>query len=121
MLCQVTVRAADGDASHPAPKVLMSSPAGGSSVDLNGTYGGKVEFYFSEEIKKKTGSIAVKKCPATGPCSDGQRLERSRLQLLLKLAGTVTAAFTFWLFKFGCTTGSTQYVCFRYFVVHFRL
>jgi len=72
---EVTVRAADGDASHPAPKVLMSSPAGGSSVDLNSTYGGKVEFYFSEEIKKKTGSISVKKCPATGPCSDGAAVE----------------------------------------------
>ena len=35
-------------------------------MDLNGTFGGKVEFYFSEKIKANTGSITVKKCPATG-------------------------------------------------------
>ena len=62
-------------------------------------------FFTNTRVKKNCSKAHAAACLDLGPSGHG---ERSRLQLLLKLAGTVTAVFTFWLFKFGCASNTVH-------------
>jgi len=71
---EVTVQ--DGYGSHPAPSVVMSNPASGTTANVSSSeYEGKVQFFFSDTVVIGTGSVSVRRCPSVGDCSGGGLVE----------------------------------------------